>query len=75
MADRAVLFIDGNNRYHALSNAGVPDLGRLDYAKISEKRQRVRPLRGHSAQRTYEYDVVIRMGALGSANGVFAEHG
>ena len=37
MADRAVLFIDGNNWYHALANAGVPDLGRLDYAKISEK--------------------------------------
>ena len=37
MADRAVLFIDGNNWYHALSKAGVKDLGRLDYGKISQK--------------------------------------
>lgn len=37
MADRAVLFIDGNNWYHSLSELGVGDLGRLDYAKISEK--------------------------------------
>lgn len=37
MADRAVLFIDGNNWYHSLVKLGVPDLGRLDYAKISEK--------------------------------------
>ena len=37
MADRAILFIDGNNWYHALSKAGVHDLGRLDYAKISQK--------------------------------------
>lgn len=37
MPDRAVLFIDGNNWYHSLSELGVRDLGRLDYAKISEK--------------------------------------
>jgi len=37
MPDRAVLFVDGNNWYHALSNLGVQDLGRLDYSKISEK--------------------------------------
>jgi len=37
MADCAVLFVDGNNWYHSLSEAGVSDLGRLDYAKISEK--------------------------------------
>lgn len=37
MPDRAVLFIDGNNWYHSLSELGVADLGRLDYAKISEK--------------------------------------
>ena len=37
MADRAMLFIDGNNWYHAMRNVGVGDLGRLSYAKISQK--------------------------------------
>lgn len=37
MADRAVLFVDGNNWYHSLRELGVPDLGRLNYARISEK--------------------------------------
>ncbi len=37
MSDRAVLFVDGNNWYHSLRTAGVRDLGRLDYRKISEK--------------------------------------
>jgi len=37
MLDRAVLFIDGNNWYHSLSELGVADLGRLNYAKISDK--------------------------------------
>lgn len=37
MADRAVLFVDGNNWYHAIRRLGVPDLGRLDYARISLK--------------------------------------
>ncbi|HEU4888210.1 MAG TPA: NYN domain-containing protein [Thermoanaerobaculia bacterium] len=37
MADRALVFIDGNNWYHALGNAGVEDRARLDYRKISEK--------------------------------------
>jgi uncharacterized LabA/DUF88 family protein len=37
MADRAVLFVDGNNWYHSLQDAGVQDLGRLNYAKISQK--------------------------------------
>ena len=37
MSDRAVLFIDGNNWYHSLKDVGVPDLGRLDYARISKK--------------------------------------
>jgi uncharacterized LabA/DUF88 family protein len=37
VADRAILFIDGNNWYHALRSAGLDDLGKLDYAKISEK--------------------------------------
>lgn len=37
MADRAVLFIDGNNWYHSLSNNSVRSLFELDYAKISRK--------------------------------------
>ena len=37
MADRAVLFVDGNNFYHAVKGAGVQDLGRLDYCKIARK--------------------------------------
>jgi hypothetical protein len=37
MADRAVVFIDGNNWYHSIKDAGVEDLGRLDYRKISQK--------------------------------------
>jgi uncharacterized LabA/DUF88 family protein len=37
VADRAVVFIDGNNWFHGLCDAGVEDRGRLDYKKISEK--------------------------------------
>ena len=37
MADRAVLFIDGNNWYHACRNCGVRDLFLLDYVAISQK--------------------------------------
>jgi len=37
MSDRAILFVDGNNWYHALKRLGVPDLLCLDYAKISRK--------------------------------------
>ena len=37
MADRAVLFIDGNNWYHGLKGIGVADRGGLDYGKISAK--------------------------------------
>lgn len=37
MADRAFLFIDGNNWYHALRGIGVDDLARLDYSAISMK--------------------------------------
>lgn len=37
MADRAVLFVDGNNWFHALQEIGVADRMRLDYAKISQK--------------------------------------
>ncbi|HEX6088458.1 MAG TPA: NYN domain-containing protein [Thermoanaerobaculia bacterium] len=37
MADRAILFIDGNNWFHGLCQAQVEDRGRLDYKKISEK--------------------------------------
>lgn len=35
--DRAVVFIDGNNWYHALRESGVPAPGRLSYARISQK--------------------------------------
>jgi uncharacterized LabA/DUF88 family protein len=37
VADRALVFIDGNNWYHALCEVGVEDRARLDYRKISEK--------------------------------------
>ena len=37
MADRAILFIDGNNWYHSLVGIGLTVLGDLDYRKISEK--------------------------------------
>jgi len=37
MADRALVFIDGNNWFHALCDIGVRDRSRLDYKKISEK--------------------------------------
>jgi uncharacterized LabA/DUF88 family protein len=37
MTDRALLFVDGNNWYHALCDVGVEDRARLDYKLISEK--------------------------------------
>ena len=37
MADRAILFVDGNNWYHSLRQIGLRDLGRLDYSSISAK--------------------------------------
>jgi len=37
MTDRAVVFIDGNYWYHSLRDAGVPDLGLLDYSTITKK--------------------------------------
>ena len=37
MRDRAVLFIDGSNWFHALGEIRVRDRARLDYGKISEK--------------------------------------
>lgn len=37
VADRAVIFIDGNNWFHGLCNIGVENRSLLDYAKISEK--------------------------------------
>jgi uncharacterized LabA/DUF88 family protein len=36
-AERAVLFVDGNNWYHGLKNAGVRDQMRLSHAKIAQK--------------------------------------
>lgn len=35
--ERAVLFIDGNNWFHAMQDAGVDDRFNLDYSKISQK--------------------------------------
>lgn len=37
MPDRAVVFIDGNNWYHACRSCGVKDLLALDYVAISKK--------------------------------------
>lgn len=37
MSDRAILFIDGNNWFHACKQCGLKDLFALDYAAISEK--------------------------------------
>ena len=37
MPDRAILFVDGSNWYHALKGIGVVSPGRLDYAKLSQK--------------------------------------
>ena len=37
MADRAIVFIDGNNWYHALRDAGIDDLGRFNYKSLSER--------------------------------------
>ena len=31
------MFVDGNNWYDALRDAGVPDIGRLHYGRISRK--------------------------------------
>ena len=32
-----MLFVDGSNWYHSLRKLGLTDLGRLDYARISNK--------------------------------------
>jgi hypothetical protein len=37
MADRAVVFIDGNNWFHSLRHVGVQSRLLLDYRKIAEK--------------------------------------
>jgi Uncharacterized conserved protein len=37
MPDRAVLFVDGNNWFHAMCSVGIDDRGRLHYGKISRK--------------------------------------
>ncbi len=34
---RAVFFVDGNNWYHSLRELGLPDIGRLNYARIFDK--------------------------------------
>src|SRR4051812_17987161 len=35
--DRAVFFVDGNNWYHSLRDAGIADPRRLKYPRICEK--------------------------------------
>ena len=35
MADRAILFVDGNNWYHGCTKIGAPNLFELSYAGIS----------------------------------------
>jgi len=37
MPERAIVFVDGNNWFHALKNAGLTNLGQLNYAKVSRK--------------------------------------
>ena len=37
MPDRAILFVDGSNWYHALKSIGLANPGRLNYAKLSQK--------------------------------------
>lgn len=37
MADRAVIFVDGNNWYHSMKGAGVVTPGILDYRRIAGK--------------------------------------
>jgi uncharacterized LabA/DUF88 family protein len=37
MPDRALVFVDGNNWYHSLREAGVLDAGKLDYPAICKK--------------------------------------
>lgn len=46
MADRAILFIDGNNWYHSLKAIGLSDLFRLNYATLSTKLVGPRQLTG-----------------------------
>lgn len=59
--DRAVLFIDGNNWYHYLKRSVIPDLFRLDYAKISQKL--IGPARDWIGTRYYIGQVDQRQGA------------
>jgi uncharacterized LabA/DUF88 family protein len=35
--ERAAVFVDGNNWYHAMKRAGLTGLGWLNYAKVSQK--------------------------------------
>jgi uncharacterized LabA/DUF88 family protein len=37
VADRAILFVDGNNWYHGLKDAGVENQADLDHRKIAKK--------------------------------------
>ena len=44
--ERAVVFVDGNNWYHALKRAGCTGLGWLNYAKVAKKLLGARDLIG-----------------------------
>lgn len=35
--ETAIIFVDGNNWFHGLKNAGINSIGHLDYAKIASK--------------------------------------
>ena len=60
MADRAIIFIDGNNWYHHLKEAGVQRTFSLDYKKVSEKL--IGP-RNWAGTRFYIGRVDVRQGA------------
>lgn len=51
MPDRAAVFVDGNNWYHALRGIGMSDIGRLSYPKICSKL--VGPARSWVSMRYY----------------------
>jgi len=46
VTERAIVFVDGNNWYHALRAIGIPGFGQLDLSKISRKLVRHRDWQG-----------------------------
>jgi len=53
VADRAVLFVDGNNWYHGLKELGLSPLSAFNYAKVSNKLVRPSDDREWTATRFY----------------------